>query len=56
MGKIILRGRRKLHFKFFDRPYCQRDNWRGSSQTFPFAKPGQRVTFKNCAKYAEWGH
>jgi hypothetical protein len=52
---IKLRGRRKLHFKFFDKPFCQRINWRGRFQKFFFAKPGQRVTCRSCAKYAEVG-
>lgn len=50
-----LRGNLKLHFKFFDRPYCQRDNWRGAQQDFRFAKAAQQVTCKNCRKYATVG-
>jgi hypothetical protein len=52
---ILLRGTRKLHFKFFDKPYCQRDNWRGTSQQFFFARAAQRVTCKNCRRFAEIG-
>jgi len=45
----------KLHFKFFDKPYCQRDNWRGRAQHFPYAKPDEAVTCKACAKYSQIG-
>lgn len=55
MSEIKLRGPRKVHFNFFGKPFCQSKNWRGTSQWFPLAKPGQRVTCKNCAKYSEVG-
>ena len=45
----------KKHFNFFGRPYCQRENWRGTQQQFKLAKPGQLISCKSCRKYATVG-
>ena len=45
-----------LHWNWFNKPWCQRDNWRGAGQKFKLVNSAGRVTCKACIKSARLGN